>query len=280
MYDIVRLVDPVKKRVLEYSGHKVNESNKICYAYWQNGKICDNCISVRAFHENRTYIKLEQSTSIIMLVTALPIDSEDGPIILELLKNATDSMLLGHGDYNIGQKMGLIVHNLTNMIIMDHLTKVYNRRFVDDRLPVDIVKAAAQHQLISIIFIDINNMKLINDTYGHLAGDMTLKSVADIMKKSIREDLDWVARYGGDEFVICLTNTDNKKARQTAEKIRKNILELNIPVQNNHVAISYGIQTTSHSSLTAEEILRSADKRMYAAKNLTKSSPPPFITSN
>ena len=109
---------------------------------------------------------------------------------------------------------------------------------------------------------------------------MTLKSVADIMKKSIREDLDWVARYGGDEFVICLTNTDNKKARQTAEKIRKNILELNIPVQNNHVAISYGIQTTSHSSLTAEEILRSADKRMYAAKNLTKSSPPPFITSN
>ena len=141
MYDAVRLVDPVQKTVLEYSDCAAGKTSEICYGYWKNGHICENCISVRAYHDNISYMKLEQSPDLIMLVTALPVDTAGEPVILELLKNATDTMMLGSGDYTSGQSMRNVVYDINNMVVKDHLTGIYNRRFVDDRLPVDIIRA-------------------------------------------------------------------------------------------------------------------------------------------
>lgn len=269
MYDVVRLVDPVKKTVLEYGDHKVEETSEICYDYWKNGKICDNCISVRAFHDNKSYMKLEQNPDVIMLVTAMPIEASEGPVILELLKNATDSMMVGTGDYNSGQELHNIVRDINNMVVMDHLTSIYNRRFVDSRLPVDIVQATIKSQPLSVIFIDIDNMKKINDTHGHTIGDTALKNVATVMQKCIRADVDWVARYGGDEFIICLNNIDNSDACRIAERVRESILAIELPLPNDdtRITISFGIQTMSESALTADEIIRMADEKMYENKN-------------
>ncbi len=269
MYDVVRLVDPIKKTVLEYGDHRVGETGEICYDYWKNGKICDNCISVRAFHDNKSYMKLEQNPDVIMLVTAMPIEAAEGPVILELLKNATDSMMVGTGDYNSGQAMHNIVRDINNMVIMDHLTSIYNRRFVDGRLPVDIVQATVKSQPLSVIFIDINNMKKINDAHGHTIGDTALKNVAAVMQKCIRTDVDWVARYGGDEFIICLNNIDNTDAYRIAERVRESILSIELPLKNDdtRIEISFGIQTMSESALTADEIIRMADEKMYENKN-------------
>ncbi|HWS42591.1 MAG TPA: GGDEF domain-containing protein [Pseudoflavonifractor sp.] len=268
MYDAVRLVDPVGKRVLEYCDHGAEKTSEICYDYWKNGHICDNCISVRAHYENKSYIKLEQNPDDIMLVTAIPIEAAEETIVLELLKNATDSMMIGTGDYNEGEMMRSVVCNLNNMVVRDHLTTIYNRRFVDDRLPVDIVKATLARQPLSVIFIDIDNMKTINDTYGHAAGDLALKRVANAIENCIRTDMDWVARYGGDEFVVCLSNSHEDEACQIAERIRRNIASIEIPIQNTIVRItaSLGMHTMFPSPLTAEEIIHMADKKMYEEK--------------
>lgn len=267
MYDAVRIVDPVQKSVLEYRDQSIGKTSEICYDYWKNGNICDNCISIRAYHDNMSYMKLEQNLDVIMLVTALPVDAAEEPVILELLKNATNSMMIGSGDYNSGQTMRNVVSDINNIVVKDHLTDVYNRRFVDDRLPVDIIRATVAQQPLSVIFIDIDNMKTINDTYGHAAGDLALKYTAATMLSCVRADTDWVARYGGDEFVICLNNIGNDEANHTAERLRSNIGAIEIPMQNGNITItaSLGVQTMLEP-ITAKEMLRMADEKMYEAK--------------
>ncbi|MCI1959637.1 MAG: GGDEF domain-containing protein [Clostridia bacterium] len=272
MYDVVRLVDPVAKNVMEYKNNCIVKTNKICYTYWKNGCICDNCISVRAYKENKSFIKLECSPNAIMLVTALPIETSEQSVVLELFKNATDSMVIGTGDYTKNQLISNVVHNINDMVIKDPLTGLYNRRFLDDRLPINIIKATVSKSPLSVIFIDINNMKTINDTYGHEAGDKSIKLVANAIKHCIRTDTDWAARYGGDEFLVCLNNTVNEDARSISKKICCDVASKTINIQGSNVSvtISSGVITMFDSALTAEEIIRLADEKMYESKKQNK----------
>lgn len=275
MYDAVRLVDPVRKKVLERRECGAAETAEICYDYWKSGKICENCISVRAHHENKSFMKLEQNPEVIMLVTALPVEAAEKPVVLELLKNATDSMMVGTGEYNDGREMRNVVNDINRMVVKDHLTSLYNRRFVDDRLPIDIVQAAVASRPLSVIFMDLDNMKAINDAHGHTAGDRALKHAASAIQSCIRAESDWAARYGGDEFLICLNGIGETEARRIAERIRGRIEAIEMPVQDEKVRVSasFGIQTMAEAPLTAEEMIRMADEKMYEAKRSRKEPP-------
>lgn len=269
MYDTVRLVDPIHKNVMEYRDNGTKETCETCHDYWGNGRICDNCISVRAHREQRSFIKLEHSPSSVMLVTALPIDSAERPVVLELLKNATDTMMIGTGEYNKGELLYNAVQDINNMVIRDELTSLYNRRFLDDRLPVDIINATISQKPLSLIFIDVDNMKTVNDTFGHAAGDELLKHAANTIQKCIRNDTDWTARYGGDEFVICLNNTGSEEVFRISKRIYHDFNETRFSVQGRDIkiVISQGVVTMPPSGMTAEELIKSADKKMYEMKN-------------
>lgn len=272
MYDSVRLVDPVQKKVMEYCNNSTGETCESCYAYWGSGHICDNCISVRAYREQKSFMKLEHSPSAIMLVTALPIESVERPVVLELLKNATDTMMIGMGEYQKGEVLFNAVQDINNLVIRDELTALYNRRFLDERLPVDIISATVSRKPLSVIFIDIDNMKFINDTFGHAAGDRILKHAAETIQGCVRNDTDWVARYGGDEFVVCLNNAGGEDARQIIKRIDRDFDRTSFPVQETGIAVtvSQGMVTMPESGLTAEELIQSADQKMYEAKKRRK----------
>lgn len=271
MYDMVRLVDPIDKKVVEFHGLERNEINEICYNYWKDKKICDNCISVRAYLEEKCYFKLEETSDTIMMVTAIMIENSKKPTVIELFKNASDSMMIGSGDYSDGRMLSSVLSELRDMVIRDKLSGLYNRRYVEDRLPADIVKAALEKLPLSIIFIDIDNFKDINDTYGHAYGDKALIDFAISISQCIRPDSDWAARYGGDEFLICLTNTTEIEAYQIADEIRCKIPDLSIS-ENEKVKISasLGVYTMEDSTLTAEELISFADKKMYKEKQQRK----------
>ncbi|MDF2800759.1 MAG: hypothetical protein K0S61_662 [Anaerocolumna sp.] len=267
MYDIVRLVDPVNKKILEYRSTSSVKNNEFCYAYWSNNKICDNCISIRAHLENKCYQKLEQSSDAIMMVTAFPVENSDKPIVLELLKNATETMMIGTGTYSEGRLLYNFVSELNDLAIKDDLTGIYNRRFVNERLPADIVRATLKKMPLSIAFLDIDNFKEVNDTYGHILGDEVIAKVSNILMNCIGSDSDWVARYGGDEFIICFNDTTGIEAHRIAETIRRRISELKVsPKENISITVSLGVYTMEDSALTAEELISLADKRMYEAK--------------
>jgi len=117
--------------------------------------------------------------------------------------------------------------------------------------------------------IDIDNFKQLNDTYGHYNGDIVLKELAEVLKKSSRE-LDYVCRYGGEEFAIILTQTNKEQAFVIAERLRENILQYKFrnfkPNPDLQVTVSIGLASFPADAQTQENFIQKADKAMYIAK--------------
>lgn len=268
MYDSARVVDPVAKRVVEYAGISLGAAGDFCYNYWGKGIICENCISLRAHLCGRSFMKLEFNTDVIMLVTALPVESKKGPLVLELLKDATDHLLLGTGDYTAGDSLRTITENLNAQAVLDHLTGVYNRRYLDERLTADLVSASLQGQPVSLLFADIDDLRVINNTYGHAMGDLAILRAAEVLREGLRTPRDWVACYGGDEFVICLYNANAAQALETAKRLHERLGQIRIPLPEGvlRLTASIGVETAPAGKLTPDELLRMADRNLYRAK--------------
>lgn len=157
----------------------------------------------------------------------------------------------------------------------DGLTGLANRRIIDEYLDKETARSIRSEQPIAVIMIDIDNFKLYNDTYGHLAGDSCLKKVSKVLKNSVRRPEDLVGRYGGEEFCVVLPNTDMTGASFVAERIRSDVEELNIPhaksTVGSVVTLSVGISNrVPGSKSTATQLLSDADKALYKAKSAGK----------
>ncbi|WP_394527058.1 GGDEF domain-containing protein [Lacrimispora sp. JR3] len=268
MYDAVRLIDPLHKKVMDYRNSTMVPSDEKCYCYWGNNKICDNCISIRSYKEDRSLVKMETNSDIVLLVTAIPITAAGGPAVLELFKNVTDSMFIGEGDYNKGEMLTQYVREITDAIVKDPLTSLFNRRYIDERLPADIVESVLSHTPLSVCFIDLDNFKAINDSYGHEAGDLAIQAMGGIILRNIGNKNGWAARYGGDEFVVCLNRIKEDEARLIMEQIQKDAETVPVGTENQSMklSLSFGIKTMDQMPITAKEMIGEADKNMYRAK--------------
>jgi diguanylate cyclase (GGDEF)-like protein len=141
----------------------------------------------------------------------------------------------------------------------DPLTGLANRRYIDIVLERNFAAAKRFKKPFSIIMADIDHFKNYNDTYGHIAGDKILVSVARTLEKETRE-VDLIARYGGEEFLILLSEADTAKARNVAEQKRKAVEEAA------GITISLGVASYSDNIKIAEELIKNADKALYQAK--------------
>ena len=268
LFDIIRIVDPVSKEVLQYNGI-VDSSSAICYEYWKNGTHCPNCVSSRAMNENDTFVKVEYNREKIYMVMASPTKLGDKNCIVELLKDITENSIIPDLNGKTMEEINDIIIQLNQELIIDELTRVFNRRYINERLPADIFDAFKNNNKLSVIMLDIDYFKKINDTYGHDAGDVILKEVCVIIKSKIRKEYDWVARYGGEEFLITLPGADSKTAYRVAEEIRE-IIDKNVTEyegQKIHVTISAGICTMDSENIILEDLFKRVDKKMYEAKS-------------
>ncbi|SHJ15197.1 diguanylate cyclase (GGDEF) domain-containing protein [Clostridium amylolyticum] len=272
MYEVVRIVDPLMKRVIKYDDNGMVETKDICHDCWGENKICDNCISVRAFFQNDTLMKLEHTLDKVYMVTAIPIETDKRSVVLELLNDVTKSMLLQNDNYSDIKELKKVINNLNSLIVKDSITNLFNKRYINERLPVDIIKAVLEQSPLSIIMLDIDEFKHINDTYGHLIGDEAIKLLGKILEKSIIYNKYWAARYGGDEFIIALNNIGHEEAYDFAEKLRKDIettiIEINQIKLN--ITASFGMYTMYKEELTTNELIDLADKNLYKAKKAGK----------
>ncbi|MGB0848652.1 MAG: sensor domain-containing diguanylate cyclase, partial [Thiolinea sp.] len=158
---------------------------------------------------------------------------------------------------------------LNNLARMDALTGLSNRRDFDQELQHEWQNNLRQRQPISLLMADIDHFKMINDTYGHLFGDQCLVNVASIMKSCANRVSDLVARFGGEEFIILLPDTDSKEASLIAEHIRRSIQQLCISYQGQqiHFTISIGVATVIPTPGTSStDLIASADQSLYLAK--------------
>jgi diguanylate cyclase (GGDEF)-like protein len=151
----------------------------------------------------------------------------------------------------------------------DSLTRTYNRLFFMDQLTLAIRTSQRTQKPLSLLMIDVDKFKSINDTFGHACGDEVLKYIAKICEKTLRP-YDILARYGGEEFVVLLADTTSEIALTVAERIRSAIEQqkINVDHDNLSVTLSIGISTVSDPNANdAKMLLSRADSAMYRAKN-------------
>ena len=152
------------------------------------------------------------------------------------------------------------------LLYKDQLTDLYNRRFIEEEMK----RLDTERQLpISIFMVDINGLKLINDSLGHRKGDELLVKTADILKEAFRDE-DIIARYGGDEFVILLPQTDRKTAQKVVGRIKRKCQKCS----GDNLVVSLGVGLATKTSVKEDifDILKEADDKMYQNKLLTSES--------
>ena len=150
----------------------------------------------------------------------------------------------------------------------DGLTGLNNHRIFQQKLTEELKRSERHKAPLSLLLIDIDYFKKVNDTYGHPVGDLVLKGVSKILQHEIR-DIDIAARYGGEEFVVILPGTDSISARNIAERLRKEIMAETFTSggRNLKVTVSIGIATVPAEARTKEELIEKTDQALYHAKH-------------
>lgn len=151
-----------------------------------------------------------------------------------------------------------------NQAVTDALTTLYNRRYFEEALDKEVIRAKRMNQPFTIISLDLDYLKQINDKYGHSFGDLAIKTIADVLKKNARS-IDIPARMGGEEFNVLLPGVDSKGGLIAAERVRSAIAECNLD-QIGQITASIGVATFLEHSDKIDELLEIADQAMYAAK--------------
>jgi diguanylate cyclase (GGDEF)-like protein len=160
---------------------------------------------------------------------------------------------------------------LQELATKDSLTGTFNRRYFLEIMDKEIQRAIRFRHPLTIILLDVDSLKSINDTFGHLAGDQALKSVVDIFRMHIR-DIDLFARFGGDEFIVLLPEADSRQTQLTAERMIQALIEhpVEFETERLNVTVSMGISGLRDERDTPETIFHRADQALYAAKGTGK----------
>ena len=161
-----------------------------------------------------------------------------------------------------------------DLAMRDDLTKAYNRRFFETYLDEEIERARRYGSIFSIIFLDLDDLKMVNNFYGHLTGSRTLQEVAKRILSAVRA-IDKVVRFGGDEFCIVLPETDQEQAIAVANRVRKSltatVLRLDADIEI-AITASFGIASYPVHGLSKDDLIRQADAAMYRVKSTTKNA--------
>lgn len=166
------------------------------------------------------------------------------------------------------------IETIRQLNSMDQLTRIANRQSFDYRLHLEWERSKRDRLPLSLLLFDIDNFKKYNDSYGHLQGDTALKVTAKVAQQSLHRSIDFIGRWGGEEFVVLLSDTDSDGAMLVAETIRENIEKAGVPChdgETTNITVSIGVNT--HTPALEEkpiDFFNGADKALYEAKNSGK----------
>lgn len=157
---------------------------------------------------------------------------------------------------------------MAQIAITDPLTGLHNRRYLMEHGAFEFERAKRERYPVSIVFIDLDNLKTINDKFGHEAGDMALNFLTHTLQSEIRP-YDLAVRFGGDEFILLLPNTHTEEAASIAERIRTKAGQTSLPQKfnNTYIYLSLGVASSEEKDTDIQQVLQRADGALYQAKN-------------
>ena len=187
-----------------------------------------------------------------------------GPLV-QMLVNLTGLYLLAYIGASVGREQRRARDAAIRLSTVDSLTGLYNRTFFFSALEREIARGDRSGRAFCLVMLDLDDLKTINDRYGHVAGDQVLRAVADVVRNGVRK-IDVAARYGGDEFVALLPETDPTGGWVLAEKIRLTVADQGVAGVDPTPTVSVGVVSYPADGRSADALLVSADRAMYASK--------------
>jgi diguanylate cyclase (GGDEF)-like protein len=182
----------------------------------------------------------------------------------------------------VGTRVVKYQRHLEHQTQIDSLTGLYNRRAMEEKFHDEFERAKRYNHPLSVLILDIDNFKTINDTYGHHGGDTALIKITDILRAKTRQS-DFAARFGGEEFVLVLPETDQESALQVATKVHDEIRMCTFgkPDHTFAMTVSIGVSSTSEKSYSDwRQMLDNADQALYLAKNRGKDRVETWVAEN
>ena len=271
------------KNALEDSGHNVDEviNNYQGMLYCERNKPDIVILNHDLSHDDIELVK----TCEVFNSNGIPFTITSN---LESETSINNAFKMGALDYfSTPLNLSLFIHRINrilatkqtekqifNLAHKDHLTGLMNRSLFTKKVSELINKHEREHKIMAVIFLDLDRFKLVNDSYGHEAGDLLLKIVAERLSRSVR-DVDIISRFGGDEFVVALTDVKSHQIIETlARKIQNNLSRPFVFLEKEmHVSASLGISVYPSSGKTVSNLIKNADIAMY----LSKQSKSPYV---
>ncbi len=167
-----------------------------------------------------------------------------------------------------GNIEGLYHEEIYRLTTVDGLTQIFNKRYLLETLEREISRCRRYGRALSMLLLDIDHFKQVNDTYGHLAGDFVLKQLASLIKGRVRRE-DVFGRYGGEEFALIVPELELPGAASVAEKLRQLVEEQNFIFEDQYIplTVSVGVAEAAGMDLEMADLLKAADARLYEAKS-------------
>ena len=226
-----------------------------CYDFWKKNKPCENCISAKAYAEKKQKTKLEFLDADVFLVISRYLEIDGEACVMELVKHLENDTLI---DTDGRDKLVGKLKGYQDKLYIDPVTGVYNRRYFEDEI-------RNMQNSAGVAMIDLDDFKLYNDIYGHDMGDQVLCIVADAIKNCIRKT-DKLIRYGGDEFLLILSDMVRGTLRGKLLQIQEAIENATIP-ECSRLKLTASIGGVISEDGKIDEAIAKADQLMYKAKD-------------
>lgn len=226
-----------------------------CYDFWKKNKPCENCTSMKAYAEKKQKTKLEFLDADVFLVISRYLEIDDEACVMELVKHLENDTLI---DTDGRDKLVGKLKGYQDKLYIDPVTGVYNRRYFEDEI-------RNMQNSAGVTMIDLDDFKLYNDIYGHDMGDQVLCIVADVIKDCIRKT-DKLIRYGGDEFLLILSDMVRGTLRGKLLQIQEAIENATIP-NCSRLKLTASIGGVISEDGQIDEAIAKADQLMYKAKD-------------
>ncbi len=231
---------------------------------WQREQTVKNALkTTEKVHDAEIAVRTKNGQELIGLYSTDIIHIGNEEYLLTMITDITERRKMEAELRVKNEQLQVLNEMLEVYAITDGLTNLYNHRFILEKLQLEIDRARRYKQSLSILMLDIDHFKKVNDNYGHQTGDHVLSAVAEIIKTNLRE-VDLVGRYGGEEFLVILPQTDQNSGYQVAERIRRHIEGGTFTANGVRITISIGVSQYRNDEIG--KFIDLADQLMYQAK--------------
>lgn len=232
-------------------------------------RLKEDCFCSKVLQENRKMTRLEFSEGKSYIIYGFPIQEGDRQLIVELTDQIDGSSIYEKSEEEHNSDITSMIDGMNQMIITDEMTGLFNRRYITQKLPLDLVHSYYKKRTVAVIMADIDKFKRVNDLYGHDVGDQVLINFSSLLKNTVRSPSDWVARYGGEEFLIVMQNLDSHNIETIMQHMKSQIelTQFGPTAPEINLTCSFGVVVCEGHTGHYEKIIRIADQCLLRAKN-------------